>query len=528
MAYKSLFKPIAREAQQQFINEHTPLEEGFTPNAAVAAGNPAGAITQAAVQPQQPAVQPQPGPAQPTAPQQPAPQQNPGLQFMQQLIQGATQLLQQRNPAALQNPYWQAFAKQPTAANLAILCAQAPNMAQQGQAQQTQQPAQPQQPVQATAQPAAPAQPQQPVQVSESDKMMYASIFGRLFEEDENPVEKKEEDKPEEKKDEKPAENPAEKKDDKPAEEPKKEEKPAEDSKPSSDGGNGGGSNPAPEKTDDGAKQEAGKTEVPNKAEVSEPAKVPEGGKENTNTEKPEKVGNENIDVNFGKVPSDNPFEYNGELKYDKAYDSPEFPAKEREQGITPTSPEPFNPEHPKLKDMSTGSTIGNTVSKKDGETVDDGAKPDAPKEDKPEDGEKKDEKPAEDSDKDEKKDDKKDEKPAEDISEKISESYTTDFDDFMNESVSDDLIDTVIMEFMQVTDDPDVPSISELTDFISENYPALLADEGTLDLIIRKLESVAGSIREEEDGSDEDFDDLHIDDDPDHDPDEELDESKK
>lgn len=172
----------------------------------------------------------------------------------------------------------------------------------------------------------------------------------------------------------------------------------------------------------------------------------------------------------------DNPFDDDESIKYSPEYNNGDITIKERHDNVKLTNPEPFNPEKPKLTDMSNPTGVGKTVFKQDKDGSD------------------------------------------------VSESRFVGKHGRIYESIQDPALKaTIIQEYINDDKTPDTFSISELHDWIDRNYPEVASDPTFFDSIARDIEQHIiyeddiddNSIFSDADGSDdfEDFDDVDEDD---------------
>lgn len=179
-----------------------------------------------------------------------------------------------------------------------------------------------------------------------------------------------------------------------------------------------------------------------------------------TEPSKKESNNIKDVSVSAQEMKIDNPHD----VTYDnKVYsDGTEIKAKERDQHVTLTNPEPFNPEHPVLHtDFSDpGQVIGKSLikSKEDNrKTVSNNPKP------------------------------KKEENDSSD--EDMNEGLSDDIKKFINESVESNITDTIATEY-KIAHGEDVSSISDIVNFLKEKYPKVIAMPDEVQKIIRKIQS--------------------------------------
>lgn len=152
------------------------------------------------------------------------------------------------------------------------------------------------------------------------------------------------------------------------------------------------------------------------------------------------------------------------EVTYDnKIYsDGTEVKAKERDQHVILTNPEPFNPDHPLLHtDFSDPKqVIGKSLikSKEDSQkTIGNVLKS------------------------------KKEEDDSSD--ENVNEELTNGVKKFISESVDPDITDIIATEY-KIAHGEDVSSISDIINFLKEKYPKVIVMPGEVQKIIRKIQS--------------------------------------
>jgi hypothetical protein len=199
-------------------------------------------------------------------------------------------------------------------------------------------------------------------------------------------------------------------------------------------------------------------------------------------------------------------FQDDKEIKYDSAYDNTPDKPTERNQYIKPTTPDPYNPETPKLINMSDPTAMKKTVFTIDNSGIKDSGsstmKSDGAyshdKKSEPESPVNKDPKP-----------EKSDAEKSLDSS--TNESFYTNWDDFLNESTLDPTLkDTIIQEYFN--DNGDDFDLSSFAEWLQQNYPQVASDPNSFD-------EVSGAIQSGYQIEGDDFDD-DLDDDVDDDVD--------
>ena len=198
-------------------------------------------------------------------------------------------------------------------------------------------------------------------------------------------------------------------------------------------------------------------------------------------------------------------FQDDKEIKYDSAYDNTPDKPTERNQYIKPTTPDPYNPETPKLINMSDPTAMKKTVFTIDNSGVKDSGsstmKSDGAyshdKKSEPESPVNKDPKP-----------EKSDAEKSLDSS--TNESFYTNWDDFLNESTLDPTLkDTIIQEYFN--DNGDDFDLSSFVEWLQQNYPQVASDPNSFDEVSGAIQSgyqVEGD--DFEDDLDDDVDDLN------------------
>lgn len=477
MAYRSLFQPITKEQQEAYIK-----------NGNIGILEAAGVPIQ---QPQQQAQQPQ---AVATQPQQPVQQQiNPVQQAAQvppDFVNKLRDTIISSCPNAAKNSQlvqiWNQFSQMPTITNLMNYITNFCQTVGTTQNQQTQQqPVQQAQPQQ-TTQPAVSAQPQQPVQQAQPQVQEAFSItpldFAKRKVHYEYSLLENENDGSED--------------DDTDSKQTKQNQNQTSSNQQKTttsttkDDKNVKSGNVDPSKTSD---KDAKFDAAYNKDNSNTPA-----GK--TVIQNKDQAMHDSI---FGT--SNDDFNDKKDIKYDSAYNTPSMKATERDQHVKLTSPDPYNPEEPKLINMSNPETIGKTVFKMNsGNTVSDNSTNSTNSTNT--------KSSSDSSSNSETKD-----------SSSANESFNTNYDSLLNESVIDDkLKDTIIREYINVSNgDFD---ISDFNEWLSDNYPALARDPKAFDEISSNVQNATSNPIEEYDVDDEIKNDSDIDDLADNLEDEDLD----
>lgn len=183
----------------------------------------------------------------------------------------------------------------------------------------------------------------------------------------------------------------------------------------------------------------------------------------------------------FQNTPSD--------VKYGEGYGNPISPS-DRDKIVfqmTPTKPEPFNPEKPSFVSMSNPDAMAKTVFTTGKVEIKDAPAVSKSQEEKPVGPEiKGNEKSAEDKGSEESKPQTK--KTEDDGSDDANESFFTDYDSFLNEgNVEDSLKKVIVQEFLNKFGG--IFNLGEFDEWISDNYPQIANDPQAFDEVSSEIE---------------------------------------
>lgn len=78
------------------------------------------------------------------------------------------------------------------------------------------------------------------------------------------------------------------------------------------------------------------------------------------------------------------------------------------------------------------------------------------------------------------------------------NENFNTDYDHSLDESLSEDMLDTIVGEWHEENDDS-TPAVSDIMDFLARKFPEVLKDDEAVNMIRRKIEETNEASDEDE-----------------------------